>query len=532
MRRALILRAITTSWIAVTASAAVGFLLLPYILHHLGDEAYGLWFLITTCVGYYGLLDIGVRSSILRYVSRHQALGNRDGVNEVVATAFYYYLIACIIILLATVVSVGPVTRFFAIRSDLVRPFQSLYLLAGTVQGLTLPLVVFAGSLEAAGRFDQMYLTTVFGLSVRVVAIVAVIRSGGGLFAVGAATLLSQLLPYCIQVPLCFRANAGMSLRFKWARKAVFRDMLRYGSVSVTVGLGERLRGYIYPLLIAKFLSPVSVTLFALPVKLMQFPTDGIGTMTEIVNPLSSRLEAQNNFAKLRQLILNSSQTAFLLLIPLASFLIIFGKDLLSLWVGNRYTSAYGLLVLLTLGLGAAATQCCIQSMLFGIERHKVLIWYRLAEGLSVLILGSIALKVWGLIGFASVIAATLLTTSLFLVPRQLCKILDLSLYRYLVEGIVKPLFLAVPAVGAYLVLHRSLVISGWRDLLLAALGGGAVYVVTLLLAALVSSRAEDRWYSVGVLQAVAQRFLPAIALRIPAFRIFGPTQPDSQIES
>ncbi|HYK39576.1 MAG TPA: oligosaccharide flippase family protein, partial [Candidatus Eremiobacteraceae bacterium] len=292
MRKSLVLRAVTTSWIAVIANAAVGFFLTPYVLHHLGDEAYGLWILTVTCVGYYGLLDIGVRSSILRYVSRNQALGNRETVNEVIATAFYYYLLACAIIIIAAFVSVGPVCRFFSISEDLQSPFRALYLLAGAVQGVTLPLVVFAGSLEAAGRFDQMYMTNVIGLGVRLVAVIAAVKAGGGLLAIGAATLLSQLLPYCIQVPLCFRANPGISLHPKWARASVFRDMLRYGFVSVSVGIGEKMRGYIYPLLIAKFLSPVAVTIFALPVKLMQFPTDGVGTMTEIVNPLSSKLEA------------------------------------------------------------------------------------------------------------------------------------------------------------------------------------------------------------------------------------------------
>jgi O-antigen/teichoic acid export membrane protein len=517
MRSSIILRAVTTSWIAVAANAAVGFLLTPYVLHHLGDEAYGLWILTVNCVGYYGLLDIGVRSSILRYVSRHQALGNRDSVNEVVATAFYYYLAACAAILIATFATVGPVCHFFAIRPDLQGSFRSLYILAGTVQGLTLPLVVFAGSLEAAGRFDQMYLTTVMGLGIRVIAIIAVLRAGGGLLAVGAATLLSQLLVYCVQVPLSFRANPGLSLAPRWVRRRVFRDMLRYGSVSVTVGIGERMRGYIYPLLIARFLSPVAVTLFSLPVKLMQFPSDGIGTMTEVINPVSSRLEAQNDFARLRQLILNSSQTAFLLLVPLAAFLITFGRDLLRLWVGSRYTSAYFLLVLLTIGLGSAATQCCIQSMLFGIERHKALIWYRLSEGLSVLIIGSIALKTWGLVGFAWVIAVTLVTTSLFLVPRHLCKILGLSLRRYLVEGLLKSCVLALPAIGAYALLHRFLSINSWRDLLMAAVAGGCVYALTLLAAAFVGSRSSERWYSVGILQLVAQRFLPVLGNRIPA---------------
>jgi O-antigen/teichoic acid export membrane protein len=507
MRRSLILRAVTTSWIAVTANAAVGFLLVPYVLHHLGDEAYGLWILTTTCVGYYGLLDIGVRSSILRYVSRHEALGNREAVNQVVATAFYYYLVACGIILIATFASVGPVCHFFHIPTDLLPAFRKLYMLAGVVQGVTLPLVVFAGSLEAAGRFDQMYLTTVVGLGIRVVVTIAAVRAGAGLFGIGAVTLLSQLIPYCVQVPLCFRANPGISLRTRWVHRSVFRDMLRYGSVSVTVGIGERMRGYVYPLLIAKFLSPIGVTLFALPVKLMQFPTDGIGTMTEIINPLSSRLEAQNDFSKLRRLILNSSQTAFMLLIPLAALLMVFGRDLLTFWVGKQYIAAYGLLVLLTLGLGSAATQCCIQSMLFGIERHKALIWYRLGEGLSVIIVGSIALKVWGLIGYATVIAVTLLTTSIVLVPRHLCKILDLSLSRYLTEGLAKPLILAVPTIATFILIHGVFAISGWRDLFLAACGGGVIYALTLFSVAIATSHGTQEWYRVGMLQAFTERF-------------------------
>jgi O-antigen/teichoic acid export membrane protein len=529
MQRSLILRAVTTSWIAVTANAAVGFLLVPYVLHHLGDEAYGLWILTTTCVGYYGLLDIGVRSSILRYVSRHEALGNREAVNQVVATAFYYYLLACGIILIATFASVGPVCHFFRIAPDLLPEFRKLYMLAGTIQGVTLPLVVFAGSLEAAGRFDQMYLTTVGGLGIRVVATIAAVNMGAGLFGIGAVTLLSGLIPYCVQVPLCFRANPGISLRTKWVHRSVFRDMLRYGSVSVTVGIGEKMRGYVYPLLIAKFLSPVGVTLFALPVKLMQFPTDGIGTMTEIVNPLSSRLEAQNDFSKLRQLILNSSQTAFMLLIPLGGLLIVFGRDLLKFWVGQQYTTAYSLLVLLTLGLGSAATQCCIQSMLFGIERHKALIWYRLGEGISVIILGSIALKTWGLVGYAAVIAVTLLTTSIVLVPRHLCKILDLSFSRYLTEGLLKPLLLAAPAIVTFVIIHHTLVIAGWRDLLLAACGGGIVYAFTLLSVALLTSRGRQTWYQVGILQALTERFAPMLRSTVPAINPLPPT--GSQLE-
>jgi O-antigen/teichoic acid export membrane protein len=282
------------------------------------------------------------------------------------------------------------------------------------------------------------------------------------------------------------------------------------------------MRGYIYPLLIARFLSPVSVTLFSLPVKLMAFPTDGVGTMTEILNPLSSRLEAKNDFARLRELILNASQTAFLLLVPLGGLLIVFGREILTFWVGPQYAGAYSILVLLTLGLGAAATQCCMQSMLFGIERHKALVWYRLGEGLTVVIVGSAALKIWGLVGYASVIAATLLATSLFFVPRHLCKIIGLPLRKYLSEGCLKACVVAAPAIACFAAIHHAFVISSWIELLAAAFFGGVVFALTLIALTIIGWRSPKSLYRLSILQLIAEKLAPMFSSRLrPASSLY-----------
>src|SRR2546430_1751280 len=134
MRLSLVLRAVATSWVAVIANACVGIFLTPYVLHRLGDEAFGVWVLTTNLVGYYGLLDAGVRSAIVRYVSKHRELDQQDSVNEVVTSAFYYYLGACCLVILATHISVGPVSRFFSIHNNVLADFKSLFLLAGIVR--------------------------------------------------------------------------------------------------------------------------------------------------------------------------------------------------------------------------------------------------------------------------------------------------------------------------------------------------------------------------------------------------------------
>src|SRR2546429_9219065 len=93
-------------------------------------------------------------------------------------------------------------------------------------------------------------LTTVVCLALRVVGIIYVLHAGGGLFAVGATTILSQLLAYCVQVPLALRAHRGFTLHPKWVRAAVLLNMFRYGSISVGVGIAEQMRTYVYPILI------------------------------------------------------------------------------------------------------------------------------------------------------------------------------------------------------------------------------------------------------------------------------------------
>ena len=65
-----IARSVVSNWLAMAASMAVAFFLSPFLVHRLGNAAYGVWILAISSVQYFGLLDLGMRSSVLRYVSK------------------------------------------------------------------------------------------------------------------------------------------------------------------------------------------------------------------------------------------------------------------------------------------------------------------------------------------------------------------------------------------------------------------------------------------------------------------------------
>src|SRR4051812_16669081 len=78
---------VLANWAAFVIGTAITFVLSPFIVHHLGDTRFGLWGLIGSVVGYLGLLDLGIRVAVTRFVAFHEAKGDREALARIVSTA-------------------------------------------------------------------------------------------------------------------------------------------------------------------------------------------------------------------------------------------------------------------------------------------------------------------------------------------------------------------------------------------------------------------------------------------------------------
>src|SRR5437868_11889875 len=126
-----ILKNVGSSWFALGVNVLVGIFLSPYILHRLGDEAFGLWVLIYSITGYYGLFDFGIRSSIVRYVSKYTALNDSEELNHIINTSLITY--SCVAALLLALTGVGTlyVDRLFHIPALFHATAQVIFLMVG-----------------------------------------------------------------------------------------------------------------------------------------------------------------------------------------------------------------------------------------------------------------------------------------------------------------------------------------------------------------------------------------------------------------
>src|SRR6202142_2121850 len=135
-----ILKNVGSTWFSLGGDVLVGLVLSPIILHWLGDAAFGIWVLIFSIHGYYGLFDLGIRSSIVRYVSQAKASGDLNYASNVISTSLFSYTCIGAFAFLITVLVSVYVNKFFHIEAAFQTPARLLLLMVGTAVSLGFPL--------------------------------------------------------------------------------------------------------------------------------------------------------------------------------------------------------------------------------------------------------------------------------------------------------------------------------------------------------------------------------------------------------
>ncbi|NLF29887.1 MAG: hypothetical protein GX591_03255, partial [Planctomycetes bacterium] len=122
-RPSLVVNALS-SWAGFAVLVVTGFLLTPFVIKHLGKNGYGVWSVVGSIIGYYGLLDLGVASAVRRYVARYAARDDHDALNETIATAMMLFMGAGVLILMVSVFASRPLAEFFRVRPAMVGDFR------------------------------------------------------------------------------------------------------------------------------------------------------------------------------------------------------------------------------------------------------------------------------------------------------------------------------------------------------------------------------------------------------------------------
>jgi len=311
----------------------------PFLVARLGVQSFGLYALAWSLIGYLAYLEFGVSRSATQFVSKYLSQENRASVLQAATTSILSNLLiglGCgIVVLLLTPMMVR---RAFHIPLELEGQARLVFYSVALAVPLVMLQAVFRAIAASYQAFGKINLVNAAGTALQYALACLLAWRGFGVGAVVFSTVIIRLAFLVCYAILAFHLLPGL-LRLTDFDRNELRTLFRFGGWVTASQLVLQMLMYLDRILLASLVSLSAVTLFIVPfealTRLRVIPASVMAT----VYPAMTEATVEPGRGKLQALYENSVRYLLFLLLPLICFLAVFGKDLLTLWMGAAFAA-------------------------------------------------------------------------------------------------------------------------------------------------------------------------------------------------
>ena len=160
----------------------------------LGVAAYGVWILAVSTVSYLNILDLGLRSAVIRFVSKAEAQGKPEDARNAIGAALWVRLLISAGVALISIALALLFPHLFKVPAGMQRAAQITVLMCALGVAFTLVSGVFGAVLAATHRFDVLSSISAVQTLARAGGVILILRSGHGLVSLAYWEVIITLL--------------------------------------------------------------------------------------------------------------------------------------------------------------------------------------------------------------------------------------------------------------------------------------------------------------------------------------------------
>jgi O-antigen/teichoic acid export membrane protein len=445
-----------SNWATLFVNVMIGFVLTPFVIRHLGRTGYGIWTLVGSFVGYYGILNLGVGSAIIRYVARHASRNDCHALNETVSTAATMFCCTGLLAAGASLALAGPLAAFFGVEPNQAEAFKQVVRLAGISTGLSFSSNVFGAVIRAHERFIVVNLASIGVALIRAGLTVVVLMRGYGLSGVAAATLITEMLQLTTNIVLCRYLIPAIRVRLSLARINVIRMLLKYGSIITFLEIAGIFRSGLDGVVIGKWVGLPAVGIFSIAITILGNIANLVTAGMSVLTPRFAALDGKGEHEKIRQLLIKSLAVSSFLSFGGYMMAIILGKQFVLWWVGAGFADAALILWILPIGSAVAIAQSPAIGFMHAVNKLNCYAAVTIIEAVTNLLLSIILVHRYGILGVALGTVIPMLIVHACVMPIYVSRIAGLSLREYL-----RPILLPAMIVASLIML------TGWAGIII-----------------------------------------------------------------
>ena len=437
---------VVMNWAATGVGLLIPFFLTPFVVRSLGTEAYGVWILSASTVSYLNLLDLGMRSAVIRFVSKAKAEGASSEVTNVVGAALWFRLLIALFVAGISVVLAIEFPHLFQIPQTLYRGSQITVLLCALGVAVTLVTGVYGAVLAAVSRFDRLSTISMVQTIGRAAGVLFLLKSGHGLISLACWELIVITISGVSITVSALKLVPASRGRIRRPQMDLLRKIWSYSFVTFIWIIAVQVIISSDNLMVGHFVSVRLAAFYAIGGSLVTYSGQIVSALTTTFTPLASSLDAEGRTKELRSLLIRGTQATLLLSLPISLALLFRGRTFIGLWMGPTYAQVSGsILQILLIAQFMSVAVATAGSVMMAIGKHVGPAKFAVVEAVLNVTITLVLCKRFGAYGVAwgTSIAVSLVTLAFW--PRYIQKTLDIPIPTYLSLGWGKAALSAVP---------------------------------------------------------------------------------------
>jgi len=377
-------RNLAANWIGYGANLLILFFMSPFVVHTLGDVRYGVWSLMMTMTGYLGLVEIGTRGGLGRFINYYLGKDDIPKLNGVLNTAMAMFLAAgVLLVVVAGGLAAALPALFPKIPAELVPTGRAVLMLVAVNVWMSFLSAGFRQILTAHERFELTNAVDLGVIVLRAGSTIAVLLSGHGLVLLAVTHTAASVLGTGAAYLLARRVFPRLELRPALVSRARFKELFGFSIWAFIGRCGGRLLHSADTLVIAIILGPKWVTYYAIGGMLLHKGRDVIGQALSIFVPEMIKDCAREDWSGLRIQFRRGATTGMAIGILLLVGMVMFGRSFIVLWMGPQFEISATVLTILAVSSLPATIFQVTTAIYSGLHRVRFSAMMVLSQGLA-----------------------------------------------------------------------------------------------------------------------------------------------------
>ena len=438
------------------ASAIVALALPHFLTHTLSVDRFAAWVLMLQIAAYSNYLDFGIQTAIARFVAQATERGDEERRDRMVSTALAFLVLAGAFALLISALVAWNIPHLFpGSPLQLIGELRGGVMVLSTGAAILLPLSTFTGILIGLHRNEYPALAIGTTRLLGAGAVLVVIHFTTSLVWLACCIAGFNLLGGLLQFRFCRRLLPGMRIRLARVTGIMARELVHYCIGLTAFSFGMLLVGGL-DLTVVGYFSFGNTGYYAIAATAITFMVGLSGSVySALMTPLAV-LQERGDHELIQSLILSSTRMGSYASLALIVLVLVAGRPLLTLWVGQDYAQhALPILEILLWAQAFRLTGSAYSVALVATAQQNYGISAALAEGSTNLAASILGAHFLGPIGVAWGTLAGAFCGILWLVLHVMTRVREVPVHRlaFIREAFLRPAFCLLPVL-AYAVLR------------------------------------------------------------------------------